>query len=550
MDVDDDGHLQSVFASLEPHARSIALLEGRANDDDGWPYESTWVSYLCSLPEAVLARCECYGLHCLPEAELQQTPMPESLRQLCVSVSSASIALGRRAVGMGGGSCSSCCSWRQSLEKAEQVDTLLGAFAARLRGGASGVRRVVDVGCGKGHLTFKLQRALGVPALGLDIDRALIETARKLYPTVAFEARDLVHEGLAWHAGDLIVGLHPCGALGEAMITATLRPRADDSPSASVSAPGYENADGGATDRASSVPAPRPTSSVPAPKPMLSTSSSAMAAASPNGPLLLMVPCCWHKQHMAVREPLSRGARAAGLRLPVKALKKASMALDSSTSLAGRRARSELRELLRHRGVDETELSSRSEMDGIHPRKAARGIAVLAAEALRLRAMPPATDAELAQATATARGPFERHRRLGLLEPVLGELVELLCTLDRALALQEAGMRTCIFRAFEAGASDRNLAVLAQPPWAAASNMAAPLAAYATLPPILPRLLPCAESLPPPPPPRLPKPQGPWLRGGSGRIARRLCTEGAPFDHTRHSGELQSEKCLSANVDE
>lgn len=480
--------LLRVFASLEPHARSIALLEGRANDDDGWPYEPTWESYLCSLPEAVLARCECYGLHCLPEAELLQPPMPESLRQLCVSVSSASIALGRRAVGMGGGSCSSCCSWRQSAEKAEQVDALLGAFAARLRGGASGVRRVVDVGCGKGHLTAKLQRALGVPALGLDIDRALIETARKLYPAVAFEARDLVHEGLAWHAGDLIVGLHPCGALGEAMITATLRPRADDSPSASVSAHGYENADGDATDRASSVPAPRPTSSVPEPKPMLS-SSSAAAAAAPNRPFLLMVPCCWHKQHMAVREPLSRGARAAGLRLPVKALKKASMALDSSTSLAGRRARTELRELLRHRGVHEDELSSRSEMDGIQPRKAARGIAVLAAEALRLRAMPPPTDAELAQATATARGPFERHRRLGLLEPVLGELVELLCTLDRALALQEAGMRTCVFKAFEAGASDRNLAVLAQPPWAAASgtasgsSMAAPLAAYAALPP-------------------------------------------------------------------
>ena len=142
--------------------------------------------------------------------------------------------------------------------------------------------------------------------------------------------------------------------------------------------------------------------------------------------------------------------------------------------------------------------------------------------------MPPATDAELAQATATARGPFERHRRLGLLEPVLGELVELLCTLDRALALQEAGMRTCIFRAFEAGASDRNLAVLAQPPWAAASNMAAPLAAYATLPPILPRLLPCAESLPPHPPPPPPEAPGPlasrWERPNRETAVYRGCT--------------------------
>ena len=32
------------------------------------------------------------------------------------------------------------------------------------------VRRVVDVGCGKGHLLAALRAHLGVPALGLDID--------------------------------------------------------------------------------------------------------------------------------------------------------------------------------------------------------------------------------------------------------------------------------------------------------------------------------------------------------------------------------------------
>ena len=121
------------------------------------------------------------------------------------------------------------------------------------------------------------------------------------------------------------------------------------------------------------------------------------------------------------------------------------------------------RRLLRARGVDEAALSARREMDGIHPRKAARGLPTLAAEALAKRGMAPAAEEELAEARARAHVPFERLRRLSLLEPMLGELIELLGTLDRALALHDAGMATCVFKAFEQGASDRNLALLAEP---------------------------------------------------------------------------------------
>jgi hypothetical protein len=46
---------------------------------------------------------------------------------------------------------------------------------------------------------------------------------------------------------------------------------------------------------------------------------------------------------------------------------------------------------------------------------------------------------------------------------VLGEMVELAALADRALALQEAGHTTSVFRAFAAGASDRNLCIASEP---------------------------------------------------------------------------------------
>ena len=177
---------------------------------------------------------------------------------------------------------------------------------------------------------------------------------------------------------------------------------------------------------------------------------------------VLIVSCCWHKQRTAWREPLSSAGVAAGLRFPHAALKKACMALDASPSVAPRRARAELRELLRLRGVDEEELLARREMDGIQSRVAPRGLAALAPVALKRRRLEPTDPSaeELAVCASRARAPFERSRRLSLLEPLLGEAVEIACTIDRALALRDAAMHVSVFRALPA-ASDRNLAILA-----------------------------------------------------------------------------------------
>lgn len=297
-----DAALADAFDGLMQHLRGVevGLLSGRAGDD-GWPAgREAWAAWLAALSTEALEACEKRGLHNALTADALASAaatMPPDLRGVCAAVAEASAAFGRfDPVGTGAAACS--CTWRQSAEKAEQVRALLAAV--RARADLRGVRRVVDVGCGKGHLTAALRRALGVPAIGVDVDEAVVLAARALYPEATFEVRDVTARGLECREGDLVVGLHPCGALGEALTT---------------------------------------------------------AVAAHGGAMLVMVPCCWHKQRAAVRTPLSAAGTAAALSLPPTALKKACMALDGSSSLASRRTRHELRELLRRRGVEATELT-------------------------------------------------------------------------------------------------------------------------------------------------------------------------------------------------
>jgi hypothetical protein len=74
------------------------------------------------------------------------------------------------------------------------------------------------------------------------------------------------------------------------------------------------------------------------------------------------------------------------------------------------------------------------------------------------------TEEEIEEASGRASGQFEQIRRLSLLEGLFGELLELLSVLDRAIALDDAGLAVCVFKAFEAKDSDRNLAILADRP--------------------------------------------------------------------------------------
>ena len=66
--------------------------------------------------------------------------------------------------------------------KVRQVAAVVAAVRQRL---ARAPERVVDLGCGVGHLTRALGCAFGVEALGLDRDAAVLDTARSLPPPPA-----------------------------------------------------------------------------------------------------------------------------------------------------------------------------------------------------------------------------------------------------------------------------------------------------------------------------------------------------------------------------
>ena len=49
--------------------------------------------------------------------------------------------------------------------------------------------RILDLGCGTGHLTAKIAEA-GAAVVGIDRDAAMITEARRAYPQLHFEQRD------------------------------------------------------------------------------------------------------------------------------------------------------------------------------------------------------------------------------------------------------------------------------------------------------------------------------------------------------------------------
>jgi len=214
----------ALFEELARHATQHDLLSGRAHVP-GWPNPEGWRGWLLSLDEPTLCDCERLGLH---HNTGGWRDMPGSLRSMCEAVRLASTSLrGRRATAaeesIPAGADTKALPRRQKESKAAQVQALVEMTASRIRASdGSRVSRVVDVGCGRGHLIAELQRLLGVPALGIDRDGALLESARGLYPSVAFEAIDVMagQLGPMLREGDLVVGLHPCGLLGERIIEA------------------------------------------------------------------------------------------------------------------------------------------------------------------------------------------------------------------------------------------------------------------------------------------------------------------------------------------
>ncbi|MCU0654426.1 MAG: SAM-dependent methyltransferase [Polyangiaceae bacterium] len=385
----------------------IDILDGPIDGPEppGWCEARGWGGFLLSLDPLELKRCEVEGLAAalpslagapvslvaLGEAVTRACELP-ALRRPLAPPRAALRAVGER--------------------KGRQLAMILGAIAPM----AERASRIVDVGAGAGHLTRLVAELFERDALGIDRDEALLRRAAGLQDArerqagalrARFERVDACREPLLLRGGDLAVGLHACGTVGDLLAQA--------------------------------------------------------AAGAGCGAALIS--CCFQKIPGPVREPLSRAGSA--LRLQKASLGLANLTSrpegveDSiEQTLAARQARHALFLLLRSRGLD---LAPGEAMRGINRRRAHKGLVELAGHALRLRGLEPATEDELRFHELEGARQHEHMRRLALPRHMLSRLVEVLIVLDRAACLEEAGLDVQVQTFCDQADSPRNTCILAAP---------------------------------------------------------------------------------------
>jgi len=388
-------------------ARALDVLEGaadvvreRVSDEraPSWADGRGWTEALDRLSDRELQACEEQGL-CRVAPDLPG--MPASLVDLALAVTAAtelaSLDTDDREPPLRTG---------VGARKRHQLAALLDAIAPM----AAHKRRVVDIGAGKGHFSRAASEALAKEVLGLDRDPARVRAAIDLSAPdgrATFLRLDVFSEALPLGPDDLAVGLHACGEVG---------------------------------DRTA-------------------------AAAAEAGSDLALVSCCLQKIQGDLRPPLSLAARARGAELPRQILglsnltaRAAGVERSLSETNRAREHRLALRLLLRSRGalVDHGE-----ELRGINRRRALAGLEGIAERALAMRGLDPATDGELARAAAGARDRFARMRRWSLPRSMLGRLIEVTVSLDRAALLEEGGLAASVMTLVDPSVTARNIIVLA-----------------------------------------------------------------------------------------
>lgn len=387
-----------VLATLLAEVRDVLVERVHTPAPPAWCERRGWTSFLLSLDEATLERCE-HGDIAQRLAVMEDAPA--SLRALAREV----LAVTR--LPSLGGSAEMKALRRAGVRKRQQV-AALGALTQRW---APRVRRVVDVGAGHGHLTRELALRLGVAALGVESREHVVSNARALTEsdTVCFVRRDAIAEPLKVRSDDLVVGLHACGALGDAIV-----------------------------ERAAEADAG-----------------------------VLLVSCCPQKIDGDVRPPLSAVGRSLGLSLPRPLLGLANLATltqggkDSANVMERHRTRYTLFLLLREAGV---QLAPGDEMAGIPRRRLGGPFDALLARAFDLRALPLPSAAAIARARERAQREHAAIRRLALPRTMFARVLELALVYDRAAHLDEHSNRPARVRlAFDRQASPRNIAILRDP---------------------------------------------------------------------------------------
>ena len=385
------------------------MLDERVDEGaPSWCEGRGWTAFLIGLGDEELRRCEAEGL----ALRAERIGAPESLAALAAGVREVTRlpSLGARAAAGPGVPVDATRAVR--ARKLPQLAGLLGAVDGMGRSAA----RIVDVGSGSGHFTRLAAEVLGREAVGIERSAARVakataragERARQIEArggAAVFRVVDAGRDALDLDAGDLAVGLHACGALGDRLVTAAAAVGCD----------------------------------------------------------VALVSCCFQKIDGAERAALSVGARGLTVRREVLGLANLASRAQGveapiEETMAAREARWALLSLLRGRGID---VAPGEEMRGINRRRAHRGLTEIAARALALRGLPPASEEEVRAHEEEARRRFAVVRRLSLPRNMLARLVEVTVVLDRAAALRESGHHVVVAEAFGGDVSPRNVGVFA-----------------------------------------------------------------------------------------
>lgn len=384
--------LSSVLDVLEP-VRDIALERVVEPRPSAWCEERGWAEFLLALDETTLERIERVGL---TKAAPTLDGLPVSLRELARQVEVLTAPFAAPAVELPLGETLRGVKARKRRQ--------IAAVRALARAPLARAKRVVEVGSGHGHLARTLSEASQVPTVGLEIDPARLRTARELAGESGprFELADAVAE-IPAEAGDLLVGLHCCGAMGDQLARRAAETGAD----------------------------------------------------------ALLVSCCLQKIPTTVREPLSKVGAERDLVLPKATLGLSNLVYgvtDRAKIMRGRTTQHALRLLLRARGVDEP---AGDEVRGINRLRFRKGLRAVVGDALSRRHLAGASADELRHFEALGAEQHGVIRRVSLPRGMLGRVVELAVVLDRATHLEESGHEVRVVPVFPASISPRNLAIVA-----------------------------------------------------------------------------------------
>jgi hypothetical protein len=397
--IDFSGAYAHVVALLDD-TRDIVLSRVEAMSP-GWAEARGWQAYLLGISEADLERADTEGIAAW---FLGDPACPTSLRQLA----------------------------ERTVEVTSLVPVLPGQPPAvdfpfmntRKRGQVAAILRVlrevfpapseiVDVGAGRGQLTAQASSALSVTAIGLERDpeRVAVATALARDLPVRFVTADVLSPtenpllSMPPDPRRLLMALHGCGELADALVTAAVATRA----------------------------------------------------------AVLLLACCPQKIRGQQRMALMPGGPA----WPRKILGLANVMARTQGiegalkhALATKKSRLALRTMLATRG---TAIPAGEEMRGVNRRKANAGFAIFAQAVCQARGFPAPTPHEIAAADKQAHAHYLAQRRLSLPRSMLGRPLEIFLAIDRALYLQHHGYDTRVVELFPAAYSPRNIAVLGVP---------------------------------------------------------------------------------------